>query len=81
MGEWQAFFLRAQSTGKVSPFPSSFPSRTRAKQVLEPNDLNRSRPWATNASPECKSYIGNFKRLIAALETRKKCEINFSNIF
>lgn len=44
MGERQGFSLRTQSTGKVSALPSLFLWRMEAKQVPEPNDLNRREP-------------------------------------
>lgn len=60
-GRVEELFPKSPKPRQGQPSPSSFPSRTRAKQVAEPNDLNRSRPQATMESHARKTHTCNFK--------------------
>lgn len=72
----QAFFPRTQRTGKASPPPS----RTRTMQILEPNNLTRSRLWVTHASQECKSHICNCKSFGSHIRSREKKYVEWNLI-
>lgn len=60
-GRVEELFPKSPKHRQGQPSPSSLPSRTRAKQVVKPNDPNRSRPQATMESHVHKTHICNFK--------------------